>query len=1557
MRNSIQLLLLLFFSFFFSNTLSAQKWGRITSSTFTNEALDLVVDNNGFTYTTGYITGETAFGVNSTQVSALGNGDIYVAKYNPSGTLVWVKQFGGSFSDRAYEIAVDQANNVYIAGQYYGSVAFGATTLQSSNDSKDIFLAKLDASGNVLWATSEGGDDAENVYGLEIDAANSVIMTGQFRGVSKIGGQIFTSTNNAAGNPTYDLFISKYNTQGQPLWTKTGLSDYENRGLDLATDSQNNIFLTAQVSGAFTLDGQLVQQYGMNSGLLAKFSPNGTLDFANLLNGGMIMAYALAVNSANEVIVGGDYLGSLVYNANGTPTSISNSYDKKMFLLKTSNTGSFIWERSIGSDNTISLRDIAIDSNKRIYSVGQFSCNISELHAGATAYYNSIGFLDGFLWTVSDKGDERNLTTFGSRDNDMIHGVDLVGNDSPVICGGHGQDLHILITGSGHISQNDFDLSDYLPVGTDNYRSLKGDLSRNSFVTTAIVPHATGINFFNGQPSDSLIAITQPAAPVEFCGSGFISINPLTNDIIGPAYDYVWSNGGNSSSKQVNYSGFQPVKIGRKDACSFGLDTVDVLIHPEIDLPSITDGAGMHPTTPGPNYPTYTFCIPDSLPIWFSAIQPHENISIIGPSTAYFDTLPHHYTRGGNYLVTVSDSNCSRSGTFTIIVDEPNSPDFIAYMTMLDLIDFNDSISVCPNESIQLAILDSLENTTGDYNNPISDTVVRVDWSSNLGNINTGNNEVYAELIPTVTGWYVIKFDAVFGYDNSCGVDTVPTTVIDSFYIEVYPADFDTASIIGDNQLCPNGSIYLFTTNVISGFNWSGPGISWTSPNLDSVQVTSAGHYTYHGMQVDSLYGCTQNTVIHHNLIKKTPPPITADPVDLLVCPNDSVRMTIPSGYVSYDWTGPAGSNLSNVYEHYDDEQGFYYVTVVDYSGCALVSPPVELREYSTPTLIAEPTNAICDGEEITLRVFTYGVGDFHWTTPVNSYDDSIIVSQPGWYFVEITQCDTTVVDSIYIHDGSFKPTLIYNDSVFCHGEEIILATQDIYDEYTWSNGEQGVHEIIVDIEGDYYVTVVNSLGCEGTSDTLFIDYVEGSQPPNIPDVSLCLGDSLLLTNPDGPVTWYTADSILLFVGSSIFLPFPLADTNFLLSYNLPGCEEAYAPVNVTVSDSIPQLHIDGDLTLCADEQLELSVNSGSGLSFEWTVGNTIVGTDSVLVMNASDLNGQNEIKLLIANGCFEDTIVTLVNLLAQQTVNLIQDSLFVCPNDTADLFTDQVFDSLVWYGQFGQSYVDTFILSPPFPSGYIYLNAIDTNGCKTLGDSVFVESYSESYTLFADTIFACENDSALIGVVSVMDSVFWSTPSGIEFRDTFPILVDNNSKGIYQVQLMDDRSCIYIDTIVVNMQPLPVSQLPKDSMVCNQTPFVFPQSGNLQYIWDDGSTSKTFQYSQMAYYEVISPEGCFIEDSIYINIVTCSNRPPNVITANGDGVNDKFLIDEAPLFPNNHLVIMNRWGKVVFEADNYQNDFGGNDLTAGVYFFVFYRKGKGEMEDSESGEFTIIRD
>jgi len=119
-----------------------------------------------------------------------------------NGNWLWAIQAGGTDNDFGYGIAVDANGNSYATGSFSESVTFGTTTLTSSGY-EDIFVAKLDSSGNWLWAKQAGGTDYDDGNGIAVDDNGNSYVTGYYEGSATFGATTLTSIG------SWDIFVAK----------------------------------------------------------------------------------------------------------------------------------------------------------------------------------------------------------------------------------------------------------------------------------------------------------------------------------------------------------------------------------------------------------------------------------------------------------------------------------------------------------------------------------------------------------------------------------------------------------------------------------------------------------------------------------------------------------------------------------------------------------------------------------------------------------------------------------------------------------------------------------------------------------------------------------------------------------------------------------------------------------------------------------------------------------------------------------------------------------------------------------------------------------------------------------------------------------------------------------------------------------------------------------------------------------------------------------------------------------------------------------------------------
>lgn len=1554
-------IILFFLLFSFANSVLSQNfWGKTTTSSNTNEAIDVETDASGNSYVAGYYTGGTNFD-NSLSIASQGANDIYVAKYDPSGSIIWLKHFGGTFSDRPSDLALDNQGNIFITGEYFGQIVFGITTLNSVSNSKDIFLVKLDNAGNVVWAKSEGGTDSENAFGITLDGLNNVILTGQFKGTSQIASQTVNSMiDPTTSAPNFDIFIAKYNASGLPQWLRTGQAKNEDRGLAVACDAANNIFLTGQFSDTMIIASTTINNAALSVGFVAKFSPTGTLSWLNQMKAGYVVPYDIEVNSASEPVIIGDFSGTMLYLNSTGNTVITSPYSKKIFTLKISNAGAHIWNKVLGSDNELSARSLSIDAAKNIYVTGFFRCNWTELHTAQTALYNSVGFRDAYLYRLNDSGNLDFAKTFGSQMNDEGEGVAINNQQQAIICGTHTQILNIPVL--NYLNYNYIFNGTITPLfsffnyttSPQNHVSLYGDLSSNSFLTNALHGNTPNYNFFTTTGLDSLNGFIEPynQDTIHFCSSALLYYNANTNNDIpnnpnfyGPSYEYTWSNGATTNPLTISQSGTYYLNIERIDGCASGGDTMVGILESPPPLPNMTDNLGIAMNTS--IYPDYNFCAPDSISISYSNLCTGCDISIVNGNIVFSDTLPHYYSQGGYYTVIIENEYCLTSDYFLIDMDSIENFNAIdPYLYFFNDTDQNDTINMCIGEWLEVHVYDEITNPNAIplqfFEEPTAIYLFDVSPAPlSYLYLMPANEKHGLSFLPSNSGWYTFNYSSSIGYANSCGIDTTNYLVTDSVFIQVSPNPIGNSVISAPDLLCPNDTITLTVNPVYPGLSWQGNSIIYTSPNNDSIRVTAGGDFSYVGNLIDPITGCSSSVFNQFTLIEKQPPNISLFPADGVICPGDSVDFWIPDHFVSYYWVGPSGGNLSNSNTYTDNQPGFYYCQVIDSNGCSLTTPTVEVNEYTSPNIYAEPQSVLCDTTSIVINVNYSDNAVITWINPIWAGNlPQISVNSPGTYICQIQQCGISTLDTIVVTNGAFNISISTSDTILCYGDTAVILVPAGYTVYEWSSGQVGQNSISVTQAGQYSVSVTNQFGCETFSDTIQITTVPFSYPPNIPDTAICEGDDVLLVNPDGlPINWY--DPSFNFLTSNVSFPFTnlMFDTVVYAAYNVSGCAPAYQEINVASLHPFAGGLIVGDTTVCANDTSILSLNLSPG-TIQWFLNNQLISTGSNFEYVGTASASVQQVMAIIVNSCFSDTVFQNMYTLPPTSFNLSEDSVIICGNANETIFATSTFEEIVWTTPQGSVIDDEIEVSAIVGNGnFVYAQGLDSLGCYTPFDSILVlVPSSPSFSVVPPGVI-CLNDTILLNATTTADSLIWFIPSGSVAGNPIEF-VPISETTIISITAYGDYACPWVNYLTINSGQSPIdSSIDTIDCFTDWLESVDPLN-ELLFLNENGLPIDSLTISDLSWYTftaVSSITGCAFMDSVFILSVSCTDNVPNVFTPNGDGVNDYFIIDNAKSHPNNELIVLNRWGNVVFEMEKYDNSWDGGELHDGVYFYIYY--------------------
>lgn len=166
-------------------------WAKKIGGSGNDAATGTILDNNGNIYLTGYFANTLNFGGSS--ISSYGNLDAFVAKFDSSGNFVWARKAGGTNEDTAHDIDMDTQGNIYITGFFIDSANFQATNISSAGDA-DIFVAKYNNNGALIWVQRMGNIGIDKGMDLAVDSAKNIYVTGTFQENVKFGNADLIST-------------------------------------------------------------------------------------------------------------------------------------------------------------------------------------------------------------------------------------------------------------------------------------------------------------------------------------------------------------------------------------------------------------------------------------------------------------------------------------------------------------------------------------------------------------------------------------------------------------------------------------------------------------------------------------------------------------------------------------------------------------------------------------------------------------------------------------------------------------------------------------------------------------------------------------------------------------------------------------------------------------------------------------------------------------------------------------------------------------------------------------------------------------------------------------------------------------------------------------------------------------------------------------------------------------------------------------------------------------------------------------------------------------------
>ena len=275
-----------------------------------DNAYDVAVDGSNNVIVTGYFN--YALQVSSTSLfqTAKGANDAFIVKFDNDGTFLWTIPYASSAHDYGRRVACDNAGNIYLAGEFKGTVNMGGSNLQSPNDI-NVYVAKFNPSGDVQWAAQRGASGDDEVKALGVTSA----------------GDVYLAYKQSNTNP----YIAKYSasgiSQGTIAYSGSGTLDIA----DILCDVNGNVYIAGNYSGTIEFGSSASTSSGSGCDFfIVRYGSDGLINmriFGNQNNANYIKS--IAIDYANNVVAGGGFASSITMNSD---TETSNGQDDALLI-------------------------------------------------------------------------------------------------------------------------------------------------------------------------------------------------------------------------------------------------------------------------------------------------------------------------------------------------------------------------------------------------------------------------------------------------------------------------------------------------------------------------------------------------------------------------------------------------------------------------------------------------------------------------------------------------------------------------------------------------------------------------------------------------------------------------------------------------------------------------------------------------------------------------------------------------------------------------------------------------------------------------------------------------------------------------------------------------------------------------------------------------------------------------------------------------------------------------------------------------------------------------
>lgn len=1398
-------------------------------------------------------------------------------------------------------------------------------------------------SGQNYWAKKQAGSNVDETLAVTGDDQGNIYTTGYYSGLAEINGET------KVVNGLTDIFLSKIGSNGSTTWVVSAGGSSSDRGLAIAVDQNQNVIVSGFFSGTINFGGGVSITSNANSqdAFVAKFSPAGGIIWAKSggSSGNSDRANGVAVDNSGNIFITGQFTGQATFG-NLSISSLNNSIDA--FIVKYDASGNEQWIKK-GSGTSIDRGlSITTDNAGNAYTVGQFSGDITFDNLYSNSILNAL-----FIIKYSSSGNEEWFRFGGGTEQSIANSITCDGSNI-YITGDFGNSITFLGSGNSTLNsgyQNAVFIASYSASGSLLWKQSQGSSSAVSARSISVNNGEIGVVGWHECTFESLSEIYGEAT---FNSLGF-------KDVFVMRY---------SSSGQFDY------------ARNFGSPTDEI-------------ATGVYVQSNGKEVITGMYKETLYIPMGSSAVNGLINaFETPNPGLTYCGDVNY-----GKFGKLMSPASFSENGFTVKAIDPSRSP-----LDMYKRFGSGCDLSIpeaCIGRLATPINYDCADMLIGcspflvhaiNFIPSFSNTGSGLGYKSNYTWSPPNTISYFSVTQPGTVSVNITSKDGCYTSSASVEVDVYPEPaqplLSDNVVVNTLASNPSPIFICGGDEVdlwCQYEPGYTFS--------WTGPGIeSSGQTNNETITVSQAGTYQFTVVSPD---GCSRSISVQVFMVEV--PPENLEPYldfevagdTILICgtlPGTVKAMDYLTGYIipfqpyNFSWSisSPAtifGSTAAATMTI--PESGWYTITLeieteenpcLDEESTYTVSDSIYAVVRPLPNVDFTLTGPsfTCPGDTITLYAdYSEGTPNYNFDV-IQDFGDSLYVFGPGNYVASLTNtnefgCSATSIESILINTAPTPAIFMYPQTgAICPGDSILLiADTPGLPEWQGPSGNIGSGDSLYVTEaGLYYAEVNFYAGCALVSNTVQISeystpFLDGNGGV------LCGGDTVEISIVSTAITNISWQD-----------PFSGSDTTQIVT------EPGIYTVQVTACNIVSEISIEvisdtnsvfiqqPDLTpVCEGDSILIEAIPNNYPLYSWTQP----GNDSILYATSS---GFIQATVIDEYNCTLVSNVIEVSFEPLPPLPVFQYTP-VCEGEIQTVAIEQSYFVNYTNGLNGDILqTDPTFTIPEFYGDSTLFAYLNSEYCVGPTDSILISAkpFPDDPILATDAPVCTGTSLNLVVVNSEPNVVYkWLSPTGSTFT---------GSDVDYGVSSLDDTGNYYChanlngcisDTSAIEVSLFNTRQvvLPSDTNMCFRADFsIQPTKTFSTYLWQDGSQGASFTPFGSTDILLIATDenGCQSVDQMRIDIVDCTVSIPNIFTPNGDGYNDSWIgMTEDPLFY--HMVVYNRWGRIVFESNSVSNTWDGTHFKSsepcseGVYFYILRLDNFEGMAFEQTGNVTLIRE